>query len=278
MLRDRYILYKIILLMTAQLILFSCNEEAIEWDLETHRPDLLVVEGMITNEQKPHIVKITRPVADPLDTPEPVSRAVVAIFDGSRASLLSEISPGIYQTDPRFRAVSNRKYNLYILHSGVEYYASSYLVRVNRLTPLRYHKVEGQANRYELDLHETDDASMIEIWLDWSHLPAFHDLPPEETQARIVYYTVKSIDVNKMFKPAKERVFFPQGTLVYRRKYSMNKFQEDFVRTLMAETEWRGGYFDVQPGNVQTNLSEGAVGYFSVSTVVSDSTLITPLN
>jgi len=277
MTRTRHISFRIILLVTAQLILFSCNEEAIEWDLNTYRPDLLVVEGMITNEQKPHIVRITRPVADPSDTPEPVSRAVVAIFDGSRASLLSETSPGIYQTEPRFRAVSNRLYTLYILHNGIEYRASSYMVKVNQLTPLRYHQVEDQPNRYELDLHETADASMLEIWLDWSHLPAFQDLPSEETRARIVYYTVKSIDVNEMFRPAKERIFFPQGTRVYRRKYSMNRYQEEFVRTLMAETEWRGGYFDVQPGNVKTNLSDGAAGYFSVSTVVADSTVITPL-
>jgi hypothetical protein len=46
----------------------------------------------------------------------------------------------------------------------------------------------------------------------------------------------------------------------------------------MAETEWRGGLFDVQPGNVRTNLSEGAVGYFSVSAVVADTNLILPLN
>jgi hypothetical protein len=278
MFRSRQIPYIIILLLAAQLVMLSCNEEAIEWDLKTYIPDLLVVEGMITNEPASHDIKITRPVADPSDTPEPVSKAVVAIFDGSRASLLSEISPGIYQTGPRFRAVSNRLYTLYILHDGIEYHASSHMVKVNRLTPLRYHRVEDQPNRYELDLHETQDASMLEIWLDWSHLPAFQDLPPEETRARIVYYTVKSIDVNKMFKPAKERIFFPQGTIVYRRKYSMNKYQEDFVRTLLAETEWRGGYFDVQPGNVQTNLSDGAVGYFSVSTVVSDTTVITPLD
>ena len=79
-----------------------------------------------------------------------------------------------------------------------------------------------------------------------------------------------------MFRPDKQDVYFPVGTKVVRRKYSMNQFQEDFVRTLMAETEWRGGLFDVQPGNVQTNLSEGAVGYFSVSQALTDSTIITP--
>ncbi|MBE9509733.1 MAG: hypothetical protein IMY71_02550, partial [Bacteroidetes bacterium] len=44
--------------------------------------------------------------------------------------------------------------------------------------------------------------------------------------------------------------------------------------TMLSETEWKGGVFDVLPGNVYTNLSEGAVGFFAVSTVVSDSTVV----
>ena len=262
------------------LVLFqgACNEEAIEWDLQTHLPDLLVVEGRITNERKAHEIILSRPVADPSDQPEPVSRAVVALFDGVRAELLEESSPGIYLTDSTYRAVISRIYRLYILLDGVEYSAVSRLVPVRRLNPLQYHRVAGGVDRYELDLQETDDASMVEILLDWSRVPGFRDLPADQTHARIVYYTVKSIDVNKIFRPSKEHVFFPAGTTVTRTKYSMNDSQENFVRTLMAETEWRGGYFDVQPGNVRTNLSEGAVGYFSVSAVVSDSSVILPLD
>jgi hypothetical protein len=36
------------------------------------------------------------------------------------------------------------------------------------------------------------------------------------------------------------------------------------------ETEWSGGLFDVQPGNVTTNLTNGALGYFAVCMIVSD--------
>jgi len=274
---NKNISWKLFLLISAQFVLVNCNEVAIEWELDTHITDLLVIEGVLTNERKAHEVTISRPVASPNDTPAPVAGALVAIVDGNNATLLSEVSPGIYHTVPTFRGVSNKLYTLYILHEGIEYTASSYLVPVRRLDELRYHKVPGHENWYELNLHETPDASMVEIWLDWSHLPAFAGQPVESTRARIVYYTVESIDVNKMFKPDKERVFFPAGTRIQRRKYSMNQYQEEFVRTMMAETEWRGGWFDVQPGNVQTNLTEGAVGYFSASMVVVDSSVIVPL-
>jgi hypothetical protein len=277
MIKMEYIAFRILGTALAVLLLWSCGEESIEWELKTGVPDLIVVEGVLTNKRNAHEVRISRPVADPSDTPEAVSHAIVAIFDGRNARLLTETSPGVYHTEPYIRAVINRLYTLYILYEGVEYSADSYLVPVQRMDPLRYHRVEGEQNLYELDLRESSDASMLEITLDWSHLPAYSIFPEEMTKARIVYYTVKSIDVNKMFSPEKERVFFPAGTRVIRRKYSMSPPQEDFVRTLMAETEWRGGIFDVQPGNVRTNLSDGAVGYFSVSTVVSDSTVIQPL-
>ena len=259
------------------MLLLSCGEEQIPWDLETDLSRVIVVEGIITNEPKAHQVKITRPMQEPNGDPEMVSGALVSIFEGENSVRLREREPGIYETGPNARAVFGKVYTLYIYYQGNEFFANSWMVPVTPLGPLKYRQIEGAQYFYELELSETNDPSMVEINLDWSHLEAFTNAPAEETHARIVYYTVKSVDVNKIFKPSKERVIFPAGTLVYRKKHSLSPPHEDFVRTLMAETEWRGGSFDVQPGNVQTNLSEGAIGYFSASTVVADTSLILPL-
>jgi hypothetical protein len=264
------------------LLLLSCEEKT-DWELDTNEPKVIVVEGVLTDERKAHEVRISGPMTDPNGTPEPVSGAFVAIYEtdqagNNRAYRLRQIQPGRYLTDTTVRALNGRLYTLFIFYQGQEYWGSSYMVQVDQLDSLKYHKVPDRDYWYELNFKETDHPSMVEIDLNWGHLIGFRNLPPEQTQARIIYYTVKSIDVNKIFKPAKERVPFPLGTRVYRRQYSMNQWQEDFVRTLMAETEWRGGLFDVQPGNVRTNLSEGAVGYFSVSQVVADTTVILPLN
>lgn len=267
----------LILPLILMVLLMSC-EEKIDWPLDTNEPKVIVVEGVLTNERKAHEVKISRPMADINGTPQPVSGAFVAIFNNDTAVSLREVQPGRYLTDPTVRAVSGKLYRLYILYQGKEYHGDSYMVPVDTLKPLKYHQVPGKEFWYELNFQETYNPSMVEINLNWGHLPGFRNLPKEETRARIVYYTVKSIDVNKIFKPAKERVPFPVGTRVYRRQYSMNQHQENFVRTLMAETEWRGGLFDVQPGNVRTNLEGGAVGYFSVSEVVADTNLILPVN
>jgi pullulanase len=48
---------------------------------------------------------------------------------------------------------------------------------------------------------------------------------------------------------------------------------EEFARSLLMETEWRGGSFDVLYGNVPSNVSNGGLGFFSVSAELSDSIL-----
>jgi hypothetical protein len=264
------------------LLLTSC-EKTIDWPLDTNEPKVIVVEGVITNERKAHEVRISRPMADINSTPLPVSGAIVTILEGvnasnDRAIRLREDQPGRYLTDSTVRAVSGLRYTLKIFYQGQEYSGDSRMVQVDPLKPLSYSKIPDHEFWYEMNLKETNKPSMVEYRLNWGHLPGFRNLPVEETRAHIIYYTVKSVDVNKIFKPAKERVPFPVGTRVYRRQYSMNQEQENFVRSLMAETEWRGGLFDLQPGNVRTNLSEGAVGYFSVSQVVADTSVILPLN
>jgi hypothetical protein len=220
-------------------------------------------------------------MSDPNGTPQPIDGAFVAIYErdqagNNRAHRLQEVQAGLYLTDTTVRAFFNRLYTLFILYQGQEYWGSSYMAEVDPLDTLRYRQITGREYWYELILRETRRPSMLEIDLDWGHLVGFRNLPPEQTSARIIFYTVNSVDVNKIFKPTKEKVPFPVGTRVHRRQYSMNQPQEDFVRTLMAETEWRGGLFDVQPGNVRTNLSDGAVGYFAVSQVVADSSIILP--
>lgn len=265
----------IALILSVILAAPACEEKT-DWKLNNESLNLLVVEGMITNELKAHTLTLSGTVAGLNDVPSPVRNAVVAISDGANTTRLFETEPGVYTTIPDVRAVFGKVYTLYINDGGKEYTASTYMVPVSNMEPLRYHQIQEKKNWYELDLWESDDPYMMEIDLDWSHYAACDTLPEEKCHARIVYYNVTSIDVNKTFKPDKERVVFPAGTIVYRKKYSLSPPQEAFVRTLMSETEWRGGVFDVQPGNAYTNLSEGAVGYFSASTVVADTNLILP--
>jgi hypothetical protein len=82
------------------------------------------------------------------------------------------------------------------------------------------------------------------------------------------------MDVNEFFKPAEEEFNFPENTIIMRKKYSVGEEYKNFLRAMLSETEWRGGIFDVQRENVPGNLSSGAVGFFAVCTVISDTTIV----
>ena len=59
-----------------------------------------------------------------------------------------------------------------------------------------------------------------------------------------------------------------------KKKYSLNAAHELFIRSLLVETNWSGGYFDEAHGNLQTNLSEEAIGYFSASSILIDAIIV----
>ena len=87
------------------LMLVSC-EEIIDSGSEETTDEYLVVDALITNESKRHLVRLTAPMATQNATAEGVSGAVVVINDGDTTLVLEEDrqNPGDYYT-PVFRAV-----------------------------------------------------------------------------------------------------------------------------------------------------------------------------
>jgi len=265
-----------VLLLILAVILFGCEESA-DYSLNTIDQDLLVVEGMITNERKPHAIRISRPIKELNDNPEPVSGAIVAVIVDNQVTVFNEfpVNSGFYFSDT-VQAVVNKIYTLYINYQDREYSATATMVPVTPLKPLSYFITDTENSLYKINFQDSNEPSIKEYWISWTHLPQYEGTPPQETIARTFHYTLSTVDVNQSFKPEREEILFPAGSYVLRRKYSLSDNHQAFLRTFLSETEWRGSVFDVQKGNVRTNLSEGAIGYFAVSTVVADTTLVLP--
>ena len=119
-----------------------------------------------------------------------------------------------------------------------------------------------------------EEAAMYEISIDWSHLPAYGSLPKDSTSAKQYFYSLTTLDVNQIFLPENERVFFPKGSILIHKKYSLTADHEKFIRSLLIETQWNGGNFDIEEGNIYTNLSDGALGFFGACSVISDTLIV----
>ena len=83
---------KLLFHITLLLLFFSC-EEKIDFNVESQETIRLVVEGMITNEIKAHQVRLSLPVRNLNENPQPVSGAFVAITDHKNTFILEE-DPG----------------------------------------------------------------------------------------------------------------------------------------------------------------------------------------
>ncbi len=248
---------------------FGC-EEASDQGLEIIDQPLLVVEGRLTNERIPQEIKLSQTFSDLNQESPPVTDAFVLINVNNSNFILQhdDSRPGTYLTDT-LQALFDELYTLYIVHDGNEYFALATSAIGTPLPPLAIQESDSGMFEY---IHTETIPSMTEVRVTWNE--ANSSGGQAEVLKEAFYYTLDVVDITKTFAPEKEPLVFPRGATIHRKKYSLTEHHQNFLRSFLAEVDWRGGGFDVAAGNVLTNLSEGAIGYFSVSMVISDSRLV----
>ena len=261
----------LLLLGASVSLTFSCDEQ-VDWELHYQEQDLLVVEAKITSEIKQHEIKLTRPLYEMNASPEGVRGARVEIFDGRAVYPFSEDpeQAGIYRSDSLFAAELNRYYLLQILYEDKRISAVTFMREVGPFQDMIAYPVQSDPPLLEAYIADSQEPAIVRLELDWSHVEGYEGLPDSATHAVIYHYTLKGVDVNEIFKPPQEHVRFPPGTIVFREKESVNSWYAEFLRGILSETNWRGGMFDVLPGNARTNMEGDAIGYFTAADVLRD--------
>ncbi len=248
--------------------MFPACEKPVDWDMTRYAPPGLVVEGMVTNHPGMNYVKLSLPVANSGSLPEPVSHALVAVSDGQDTLLLIENDtiPGVYLPPATFVAVINRQYQLFVRTADTVCTAVASMVPVTPLGDFSFRQDPAITGQYLIDATDSPEPSMVRYIVEWP----VDSLPGQKETVVFYHYTLSTIDVNQVFKPGAEKLSFPADASIIREKYSLSPGYESFIRSLLSETEWKGGWFDVLPGNLTTNLTGGAVGYFSACSVLTD--------
>lgn len=256
-------------MVTGLLLLFSC-EEIVQRPVADPSTPRLVVEAVLSNERINHRVKLSSSATQLNAIASPVAGAVVAIHGGGSSVVLTETPAGSgeYYT-PLMRFESGTVFTLEVRYQGVSYVASDSSIPVELLTPLEY---ERAGDGYRLVPRNNGvTPNYIAHALDWS---ATSSCTQGDCKGKVVFYDLKTIEVNEITKPQKEEFLFPAGTVVVRKRFSVSPPYRAFLRSVLSETEWRGSAFDVERGNAPTNLSGGALGFFAVTSVVTDTTLV----
>ena len=237
----------------------------------------VVVEGYITNELQRHTIKISRLNSYYDTTVNSVTGAFVAVTSGDNRYLYHDIGDGIYESEESFVGIVGNVYYLHIeIDSGrVVLGAESTMLPVTPPDEITFNKISGNtlSISHIAESFVPDNPAKYVLLLSW--------LDPKTSQpqnANIYYYSLTTVDVSQLFAPKLADTQFPPGTQILERKYSIDAAYENYLRSLLAETRWSGGYFDEAHGNLHTNISVIAsnnpdlktAGYFSANTVYID--------
>jgi hypothetical protein len=253
------------------IMVVSACEVEYPWKLQSVETQTLVVDGILTNELKPQCIKLSL-VNSGINMPyQPFSGATVNVsFDNYLYEFHESVTePGAYYSNA-FQAVIGKSYALNIEVQSSVYTANASMAAI---TPLDQISIVSDKNLYRYNFVKYGSPAMIEVYYNWSSDSAYSS-SYGHSQAQETFYVLNNVDVNKEFGPEKDTIFFPKGTTIIRKKYSLSEEHQTFLRSLLMETEWRGGIFDVQQGNVYTNISNGARGFFGACMVLSDTTVV----
>lgn len=256
--------------------LVAC-EKQVDWPLQENKVRPLVVDGILTDEDKVQQFSLHYPVDSLNGIPEPVSGALLRIGSIDTTLLFTETSPGIYESPVPVSPPPHRTYKLFIHHGEKQYEALAYMKEGRQFLPLIYGQA-GINNWYEVKWVSPDyrfaDPAMYVLEMDWSHLPLYSDSAPEAGRAKAWYYALPTLDASRIFAPAQEKLFFPRGTVIIEKRYALTQEYAAYIRALLLETTWTGGMLDPEHANLPTNLSEGAIGYFAACGVTTDTIVV----
>ncbi|MBN1598096.1 MAG: DUF4249 family protein [Bacteroidales bacterium] len=236
----------------------------------------LVVDGIITNENKPQLIKLSLTNNEINAGENPLSGASVTVSDQDSSYVFTEsfTEAGAYYSVP-FTGVVEKVYHLEIEIESHYFEAYAEMTGINSMENF-YAVPAEEGNLYRYVYQESSLPSMTDVLYDWSEVP-WYCTQYGSYRAIETFYTLHNVDVNEVFGPAREIIYFPPGTTIIRKKYSLSDEHQEYLRSLLIETEWRGGLFDVQQGNVTSNISNGGLGFFGACMVMTDTTLfLTP--
>lgn len=257
------------------LFLFTACEKEIDLDLDD-QAGKIVIEANITDQAGPYIVKITKSVAVTQNNVYPaVTGAEVVLSDNTgQTETLHYVSNGEYQTST-FTAVSGRTYTLKIKAEGQQYVARSTMPEAVPFTDLEQDSfVFGGVTTYTLLPIFTDPTALGNRYL-------FNFKVNNKSKK---YFEVFSDNVNNGL-PNQRSLFLPNddsdksdavkvvvGDTIHVEMQCIDNNVFTYYSALLQIMGDNGG--GVTPSNPPSNISNGALGYFSAHTLSKRSFVI----
>jgi hypothetical protein len=272
------------------LTIFSGCETLLDFETPTGLNNI-TVETELTTELKPWEVRITESQAySDLDSVGGVETALVIISDDQGfIDTLEHMGQGVYRSTGSRSCIPGRIYSLSINYGGTLYEASDYCRQQYELdTVAAYFLPENngfirkgwyifeQADEWE----EDGDYYEWEVYRNDTLLDDFGYILDEDAFRESSFFNLNidrddplsGLDQGILPRPFPLR--FNPGDNVRVNQFCINKGYYDFLVELQRQQNNTGGPFDSPPANPNSNISNGAYGYFAVKNVVKGSAVV----
>ncbi|BAX81037.1 DUF4249 domain-containing protein [Labilibaculum antarcticum] len=283
----KYILYISILISVA-----ACTEE-IDVKLDDGETRLSV-EAKVTSDLKKHFVKL-KESSDVFYSEEAiaVSNATITVNDGSNIYEYTEREPGYYESNVEFAGQEGKTYSLSIGNVDIDkdgtiedYLASSTMKPPYAVDSVKLHfdpdhetrgDEEDKGEFWLLSLYMKDNIETEDYYGFASQINdvLVHDTITELLVQKDTYFNgvlTKGVDVGE-FNQSKPDERLNNLDKITLETYAITKDYYDFVSQLQEMDEGQS-MFSGTPGNIITNISNNAVGFFAVYSISRTTTTV----
>lgn len=263
----------LIILSALNILGISGCQKVINVDLNNAAPRI-VIEGLITDRHGSYTLTISKS-GSYFNQPElqTVSGAIATITDDlNNTDTLKESAPGIYYTT-KLRGLPGRTYNLKMIAEDVVYEGSSTMMSHVNIDSLKLFKSSVQRFDFGGNPNETH-----------YEIHCFFKDPPEKNFYRIKVFKNDSINTQnyRLYDDqytngefTELRVSGASAGNTYRIELlSLDKSTYGYFRTL-EDLLNTNPFFGSTPANPNTNLTNGALGYFGACAISSRTIVVT---
>lgn len=255
----------------------SCCTEKIDLELDSTYTRL-VVDGAITNQPGPHQIKLSY-TADYFDNKPPlsVSGAEISLSDGLNSWMITESSPGIYETPEGFQGAAGSYYSLLINKVELDGKQQSFEAKSGMppVSPIDSIQVEFEPNWkiWAIKLYTLDPPSkdfyMFKVYVN--------NILVTDTIDRWVVVSDDFFNGNYTFGVLVQFIRETEAQVGDTVRLEMASITEEYAK-FIAEIQQASGYnnplFSGPPANVRSNITNGAIGFFSAySTSLSEAVI-----
>lgn len=238
-------------------------KKVVQLDLN-NAPSQIVIEGEVINRNEPCTVKISRTVNFSADNIfPPVTGATVQVTDSVTGvtTALIESAPGTYTTRS-YSGIPGHIYNLRVVAEGKEYRASSTMP-----VPVPMDSITFSRNT---DFNNKQSINAIVNFQDPPGLGNYYQFT-EYRNGRLIpnvfVFEDRLSDGRYIQQPLfNDSSYLQRGDTMLLKMYCIDKPVFDYFNTLIPVTG-NNSFQSATPANPISNISNGALGYFSAHTI-----------